>query len=229
MDRSTPRPRRVRLSLAVAVFLGVATLAVSARQPADAQTPAHPHAAAAGTTASELALRNSMRMLWEQHVAWTRLAIVSFAGDLPDLAATQQRLLQNQAHIGKAIVPFYGPEAGKRLTWLLRRHIVIAVEILVDAKSGNDEALAKDLKRWDRNANQIASFLHGANPDNWPLREMRQMMHRHLRLTTQEAVAQLTGDYAAGVRAYDGAEREILAMADMLSMGIVLQFPDRFE
>jgi hypothetical protein len=106
---------------------------------------------------------------------------------------------------------------------------VIAVEILVDAKSGNDEALAKDLKRWDRNANQIASFLHGANPDNWPLREMRQMMHRHLRLTTQEAVAQLTGEYAASVRAYDGAEREILAMADMLSMGIVLQFPDRFE
>jgi hypothetical protein len=221
----------MRLSLVVAVFLGLAVLALSARQPAGAQTPAHSHAVPAGaeTTASELALRNQMRALWEQHVAWTRLAIVSFAGDLPDLAATQQRLLRNQADIGNAIAPFYGTEAGARLTWLLRHHIVIAVAILTDAKSGNSDALAQDLKRWDRNANLIASFLHGANPANWPLREMRQMMHRHLRLTTQEAVAQLTGDYPASVRAYDGAEREILAMADMLSIGIVLQFPDRFE
>jgi hypothetical protein len=221
----------LRVSLAVAVLLGVVTLAASARQPAGAQTPAHSHASAAGaeTTASELALGNHMRMLWEQHVTWTRLAIVSFAGDLPDLAATQQRLLRNQADIGKAIAPFYGEDAGKRLTWLLRQHIVIAVEILTDAKSGNGEALAADLQRWDRNANRIAAFLHRANPDHWPLREMRQMMHRHLRLTTDEAVAQLTGDYPASVRAYDGAEREILAMADMLSMGIVLQFPDRFE
>jgi hypothetical protein len=137
--------------------------------------------------------------------------------------------MRNQAHIGAAIAPFYGAEAGRRLTWLLRQHIVIAVEILVNARSGNAEALAQDLHRWDRNANHIASFLHGANPANWPLREMRQMMRTHLRLTTQEAVAQLTGDYPASVRAYDGAEREILAMADMLSMGIVLQFPDRFE
>jgi len=170
-----------------------------------------------------------MRLLWEQHVAWTRLAIVSFAGELPDLAATERRLLRNQADIGKAIAPFYGREAGNRLTALLRGHIVIAVQILADAKSGDEAAVARDLKRWDRNANQIASFLHGANPANWPLREMRQMMRRHLRLTTAEAVAQLTGDYPASVRAYDGAEREILAMADMLSMGIVLQFPERFD
>ena len=47
-------------------------------------------------------------------------------------------------------------------------------------------------------------------------------------MTTQEAVAQLTGDYPASVRAYDRVEREILAMADMLSMGIILQFPHRF-
>lgn len=46
------------------------------------------------------AFHDAMRKLWEDHVTWTRLAIVSFAGDLPDLPATQRRLLRNQTDIG---------------------------------------------------------------------------------------------------------------------------------
>jgi hypothetical protein len=49
-----------------------------------------------------------MRKLWLQHVAWTRLTIVGFAANTPDLPATQARLLRNQAGIGNAIKPYYG-------------------------------------------------------------------------------------------------------------------------
>jgi hypothetical protein len=49
-----------------------------------------------------------MRKLWEDHITWTRLAIVSFAAGLPDLQATQARLLRNQSDIGNAIKPYYG-------------------------------------------------------------------------------------------------------------------------
>ena len=55
------------------------------------------------------------------------------------------------------------------------------------------------------------------------------MMHRHLALTTQEAVSQLSGKYAASVRAYGEVEHEILGMDDMLSTGIIAQFPGRFS
>jgi hypothetical protein len=180
-------------------------------------------------TAHELAFRNSMRVLWEQHVAWTRLAIVSFNGGLADLPATEARLLRNQVDIGNAVKPFYGEAAGDQLTGLLRQHILIAVDILGDAKAGHRHALNGDLKRWYANANTIAAFLHRANPHNWPLHEMRAMMHRHLKLTTDEAVAELTGKYPASVAAYDRVEREILGMADMLSTGIIKQFPHRFS
>jgi hypothetical protein len=229
MDRIVAYPRRLRLPLVVAVLAALLTLALSAHRSAGATTSHHMRMApAAAVTSHQLAFRNQMRRLWEQHVAWTRLAIVSFAGGLPDLAATEQRLLRNQRDIGDAVAPFYGDVAGRRLTVLLRHHILIAVDILVDAKAGDQNALAVDLQRWSRNANQIAAFLHHANPANWPLDAIRHMMHRHLALTTREAVAQLNGDYPTSIRAYDAVEREILSMADMLSTGIIAQFPGRF-
>jgi hypothetical protein len=58
---------------------------------------------------------------------------------------------------------------------------------------------------------------------------MKKMMHEHLELTTAEAVARLHGDWAADVAAYDKVHMQILHMADMLSAGIISQFPKKFE
>jgi len=230
MVPSDSQRSRVRLSVAAAVLLYATMLAVAPWRSAGAQAETRTHMDMSGAvTARQLAFRNSMRVLWEQHVAWTRLAIVSFNGSLPDLAATEARLLRNQVDIGNAVKPFYGRAAGNQLTALLRRHILIAVDILADVKGGHQHALNGDLKRWYTNANQISAFLHKANPHNWPLPALRAMMHRHLKLTTDEAVAELSGKYPASVAAYDRVEREILGMADMLSTGIIKQFPHRFS
>lgn len=55
------------------------------------------------------------------------------------------------------------------------------------------------------------------------------MMRSHLRLTTNEVVARLTKNWPADVRAYDRIHVQILRMADMLSAGLVAQFPSRFQ
>ena len=223
--------RRTRLSIVLAVIACAAMLAVAPWRSAGAEASSRMHMSMNGgtVTAKELRFRNAMRVLWEQHVAWTRLAIVSFNGGLPDLEATEARLLRNQTDIGNAVKPFYGTAAGTQLTGLLRRHILVAVDILVDVKAGHQQQLNRDLGRWYANANQIAAFLHRANRHNWPLHAMRSMMHRHLKLTTDEAVAELSGRYGASVAAYDRVEREILGMADMLSTGIIHQFRHRFS
>jgi hypothetical protein len=236
MTDARPRGRR-RLTMAVGLLAAAAVIGIAVGKTADAQThrvASRSHAAVTMdmrgmVTARQLAFRNAMRVLWEQHVAWTRLAIVSFAGNLPDLGATEARLLRNQHDIGRAVAPFYGREAGRRLTGLLRQHILIAVAILGDVKSGDTSALGKDNAAWYANANRIAAFLHAANPHHWPLAALRKMMHRHLKLTTNEAVAELTGKFAASVHDYDMVEHEILGMADMLSTGIIAQFPGRFS
>ncbi len=168
-----------------------------------------------------------MRKLWEDHITWTRVFIISAAGDLPDKDAATQRLLQNQVDIGNAIKPYYGVAAGDQLTALLKEHITTAAEIVAAAKAGDKAKQDDATKRWFANADAIADFLSKANPKNWPQGEMRAMMHDHLKLTTNEVVARLHGDWAGDVAAYDAVHNQILKMADMLAMGIANQFPDK--
>ncbi len=177
---------------------------------------------------SRAAFHDGMRKLWEDHVAWTRLFVVSALANLPDKGPTTDRLLQNQTDIGNAIKPFYGDAAGDRLTALLKEHITTAAEV-VAAASANDKAKLDDAtRRWNANADQIAAFLSSANAKNWEPEEMKSMMHEHLAVTTAEVVARLKSDWPADVAAYDRVNEQILKMADMLSMGIISQFPDRF-
>jgi hypothetical protein len=170
-----------------------------------------------------------MRRLWEDHITWTRLFIVSASADLPDTPATTQRLLRNQEDIGDAIKPFYGRAAGERLTSLLKEHITIAADLLAAAKAGDQGAVERHSSAWYRNADQIAAFLSKANPHHWPRQEMRSMMRDHLDLTLKEAVAHLEQRHRTDIRTYDRIHRQILGMADMLSNGIAAQFPKRFR
>src|SRR5687767_11842059 len=147
--------------------------------------------------------RDAMRKLWEDHVTWTRLFIVSAVAGLPDTQPTAERLLKNQTDIGDAIKPFYGNAAGDKLTALLKEHITTAAEVVTAAKGGDKVKQDDATKRWFANADQIAGFLSEANPKSWPRAEMQKMMRDHLNLTTEEAVARLQGNWAADIAAYD--------------------------
>ena len=183
---------------------------------------------AAAAPPNKADFRADMRKLWEDHVTWTRVYIIDALGDLPSKPATTERLLKNQSDIGGAIASFYGEPAGTRLTALLKEHILIAAEVIDAAKAG--QAAKKDdaAKRWGANADEIATFLSGANPKNWPAADMKKHMRDHLDLTTAEVVARLNKDWKADVAAYDKVHEQILHMADMLSSGIISQHPDKF-
>jgi hypothetical protein len=170
-----------------------------------------------------------MRKLWEDHVTWTRLAIVSLTTDAPDTNATVARLLRNQVDIGNAVEPFYGAAAGNELTRQLRAHILIAADVIAAAKAGDSARLAEEQAAWTKNADDIARVLSSVNPRNWPFAAVKAEMHRHLALTTAEVVARLQQRWADDVVAYDRVHRHILHMADLLSTGLVKQFPARFR
>jgi len=228
MSTKTQRPIPLGLTALVALFSALVALAFAGGHDAAAHNDAS-HASPAAISPEELALRQDMRKLWEDHITWTRLAVISLTTDSPDTQASVGRLLRNQADIGNAIKPYYGKAAGTKLTALLREHILIAADLIAAARKGDQEVLASQQARWRANADEIAGFLSGANPGSWKPAEMRAMMRSHLRLTTDEVVARLTKNWAADVRSYDRIHVQILHMADMLSDGLVAQFPARFR
>jgi hypothetical protein len=130
--------------------------------------------------------------------------------------------------LGNAVKPYYGAAAGNKLTALRKAHINAAVGVLEAAKSGNEQSVATAKAAFFANGNQVAAFLHAANPHHWALSDMRTMMRAHLNQVIALAVDQLDGHYAAAIRLYGVYIDHIIDMADMLSTGIIQQFPARF-
>ena len=230
--RSDSLPGR-RSTLTLAGLIALASMivvldAVGTRESHAAGHDTH-GSAATGTSAEAVALHDEMRALWEAHGAWTHMVIVSFAGNVPNLAAEEQVLLQNQVDIGNAVKPYYGTAAGDDLTRLLKAHILGAVAVLVAAKSGDKSKLAQAETEWFANGRQIADFLHAADPRFLSRSAARRMMNIHLTQVIQQGVDELTGNYLADARAFAPYIRHILDMADMISSGIISQFPARFR
>ena len=189
-----------------------------------------PAEAAPGKT-SAAAFHDDMRKVWEDHIVWTRQFIVSAAtlpGHLADIGPTTDRLLANQTDIGNALKPFYGDEAGEQVTALLRDHILTAAQLIAAAKAGDAAGVEEASAAWYANGDDIAVALNGLNPRYWDLHHLKEMMKAHLDRTLEEAVARLQGRYADDIVAYEAIHADILEMADMLSDGIIRQFPNAF-
>lgn len=189
--------------------------------------PLVPAAEAATVPASVSDLRAAMRKLWEDHITWTRVYIIDALAGLPDADAAAGRLLKNQDDIGAAVASYYGAAAGAKLTDLLKQHIMIATDVLKAAKANEAAQVAAQQKRWSANADELAAFLSSANPA-WPRATVRDALQKHLDFTTQEVVSRLHGDWAADIAAYDANHDHMLMFADMLTNGIVQQFPAKF-
>ena len=169
-----------------------------------------------------------MRKLWEDHITWTRNVICCLVDGLPGGDQALKRLHQNQDDIGNAIAPYYGEDAGNKLAGLLHHHITISADVVNAAKAIDHDKFKEANNRWTANADEISVLLSKANP-NWKLEDLKHMMQDHLILTTNEVVARIKKDYDADVKAYDNVHDEILEMSDMLSEGIIKQFPDKFK
>lgn len=210
--------------IAIAVLFGFASVTTVS----SADTMKGKKAGKMSLTKSAVNLRMDMRKLWEDHITYTRNYIISALADLEDVSKVAERLLKNQDDIGDAIKPVYGEEAGNKLAALLRDHLMIATEVLKAAKAGNSDELSKASKKWYANADDIAAFLGGANP-NWQKTIVQDMLYKHLDYTTQEVVSRLKKDWAADVEAYDEGHVHMLLFADMLTDGVVKQFRGKFK
>jgi len=177
---------------------------------------------------SELSLVSRNRLLWEQHVAWTRMTFISLIFKLPDVSFVVTRLLRNATDMGNAIRPCYGDQIANQYAQLIREHLFIEADLVKALLSGNPQQVSDEQRKWHNNADQITVFWSNINP--FIDREaFRRMFYEHLRLTTIEATTMITKDFKADVAIFDQIEAEALEMADAISIAMVKQFPQMFK
>lgn len=137
--------------------------------------------------------------------------------------------IMTQKDIGNAIVPYYGQEAGDKLAELLTEHITMAVPVLQAAKDGDEATLTRVVKEWYGNAKEIGQFLNGANPENWSIEDTEGALEMHITHTIAYSVAILKGDYSSSFGGFEEALVHMTHLGDLLTEGIVKQFPKEFK
>lgn len=210
------------LTLTLALLVGIASAAGSAQ--AAAAKKSDPSAC---LSPEMVRLKGEMRKVWIDHTIWTRSYIVSAISNRPDQQDVLNRLLRNQQEIGNVFKPYYGEAAGNKLAALLKEHIRIAGAIVAAAKAGKQTEVNALQADWHRNADEIAKFLSALNP-NWPFGMLQDILYTHLRLITEIVLSCLKGDWKADIAATDKNEIHMIHFADILTKGIVKQFPKKF-
>ena len=175
----------------------------------------------------EVRLLELMNLVWQEHIMWTRLLLISIAEDLKDLEATQTRLLKNPKDIADVFRPYYRNLIANEIEKLLTEHLVIGKDLIVALKNNNQEQANLLNTKWYQNADRMAEAFNSINP-YYPKEEIQSMLYEHLRLTTIEVNARLKGDYVADINAYDMVQNEILKMSSFFVNGIIEQFLDLF-
>lgn len=181
-----------------------------------------------GTNKTALTLSNRMRLLWEQHIYWTVIFILSMAFGSPNNEAVTNRLLRNPKDFEAALRTFYGGDFASKFSELFTEHLVIAAELVQAAIDNNSAAVDDADKRWYENADEIAAFFGSINP-YWSEQEWKKMLYDHLDMTKTEAVDLIDNNYTDSINTIDNIEQQALAMADMMTEGIVKQFPQYFR
>ena len=186
-----------------------------------------------------LVFRMDSRTLWTRYA----LGIINFSvSDFGNLASTpnvQNNLSRNAAAVGTYFVPYYGITAGTKIGDLLDVILKNGVKIVEAVKNGNtDVQVYNDI--WAQQSLALAQYLNQLNPAQYPTDLLNEMLTNLTGFWTTDFTARFAKDFAADAVALDNilkvavsgipdhASKGYSSLADILSRGIIAQYPLSF-
>ena len=143
-----------------------------------------------------------MRKLWADHAIWTRQYAFSALDNAADMVEAKERLLTTPDNTGNSFVPYYREGTGRKLAELLRKHVLLGVDLIEFAKAGDQKNFEAQDSKWTVNADEIPGFLSKTNP-HWTKDDMFDLLHQHLTLTRKQVEARLDKRRDDDVAAFD--------------------------
>ena len=170
----------------------------------------------------------ALRDLWVGHIFWVRgVVFTTFAKNKPAATAAEQAVVANAKDIAGAIAPFYGQPASDKLFSLLAGHYGAIKEYLEAAVKKNAAAESKATDHLTANAQEIAAFLSGANP-NLPKETLEELLLAHGGHHLQQIQEVQAGQYDKEIGTWSAMKGHIYVIADALTDALAKQFPEKF-
>ena len=171
----------------------------------------------------------ALRDLWAGHIFWIRNVVLDNATNNPAARdAAEKEVVANAKQIANTITPFYGEAASEKLFTLLAGHYGAVKEYSEATVAGNTRQQDAALAHLASNADEIAVFLSGANP-NLPKDTVRGLIAAH----GAHHVAQITQfqerDYAREAETWQVMRQHVYVIADALTTALATQFPAKFS
>jgi len=212
------------------IQVGSTAVAASVAMPALADgLLADPQLAAVAPNAGKVAeTKAALRDLWLGHIFWVRdVVFATFAKNKSAATAAEQAVVSDAKAIAAAIVPFYGQPASDKLFSLLAGHYGAVKEYLDAAVKKDKDAESKATDHLTANAQEIAAFLSGANP-NLPKDTLEQLLLAHGSHHLEQIQEVQAGQYEKEAATWSAMKGHIYVIADALTDALAKQFPDKF-
>jgi hypothetical protein len=170
----------------------------------------------------------ALRGLWGGHIFWVRnVALETLEHDRAGAAVAEQQVVANAKQIAQAIQPFYGQAASDKLFGLLAGHYTAVKQYLIATSAGSKSDQEAAYKALVANADEIATFLSGANP-NLPKDALSGLLLGHGGHHIQQIQQLKAKQYDAEAKTWDAMSQHMDVIADALGAALAKQFPDRF-
>jgi hypothetical protein len=186
-----------------------------------------------------LIFRMDSRTLWTRYALGMINYSVSDFGNMPSTANVKNNLSRNASAVGTYFVPYYGITAGTKIGDLLAVITKNGVKI-VEAIKNNTADIQVYTDIWAQQTQALAQYLNELNPGQYPTDLLNEMLTNLTDFWVVDFRARYTEDFAADAVALDNilkvavsgipdhANKGYQSLADILSRGIIAQYPLSF-
>jgi hypothetical protein len=186
-----------------------------------------------------LIFRMDSRTLWTRYALGMVNFSVSEFGSLASTAKVEANLGRNASAVGNYFVPYYGITAGTKISSLLTAVCKNGTKVVAAVKNGSRDL---DVYReiWARESISLAEYFNKLNPNQYPEDLIAEMAMSLTNFWIDDFIARIENDFAADQIALDNilkvavigipnhANKGYSSLADILSRGIISQFPLSF-
>jgi hypothetical protein len=167
--------------------------------------------------------------LAEDFLSSTRALVASIAVNPKETPVALERLRRNYLDIDSVVEQYYGHEVSFATTRLLKEQTELKHSFLAAIKSGDAKRAEKIKKQLYANTDNVAASLAVATSPHLSEVQIMKHLRRFVDLSGLLLQFRLEGRWSEEVNTYDRLHEQCLGVVDMISGGMIKQFPDKFQ